>query len=252
LTEASMKIVKSYKGNFEFIYKNYIRANEIKDIENVKAIKYLNFDNKTREIEFTFYENYKNLRAWYNSILLSKRYSSNEKHLQKAFESIGVFIAKYHKIPATSIADKIPLHDSNNYPGSNLKGFLHSDLTDNNILINNNYDIIIIDWEPTPIVDSYFNYGNILWDIVWFSNTLLKPSPGTYFDTGKRIKIVKHFLNGYEKIQKIDMNSYFSYFNENISNLNYRIYLEKNLYNKIMLKRHFKNWKSFKNDFSDI
>jgi len=238
----SRKRVKYYLNNFNSISDRYNQAEKISEISNVKSINILSSDDKNNKIEFEYYEDYITLRKWCNSLLLKNIHLTVK--IEEVFENIGVFIAKYHGMPPSSNADKYQLLEVNSKKHTQFNCFLHGDLTDNNILINDNYEVIIIDWEPTPIVNLFFNYGNALWDIVWFSNTLLRPSPGTFFKTRTRINFVKRFLEGYEKVHHIDLVSFFLYFDNNVSKLVTKIYKNKDPYHKLLYKKHLKNWKT--------
>lgn len=238
----SDKKVKYYKDNFKSIYEIYQQVNTIEKTKNIQSLNFLSIDYKNKKIEFPFYKNHITLRKWINSIIICRQFYSKEKIIKEAFENIGIFIAKYHKISNTSEVTKYNLTEDDPTKSEQPNCFLHGDLTDNNILINKSHEIIIIDWESTPMLNFHFNYGNALWDLVWFANALLRPSPGTYFNTNKRIELVIYFLNGYESLNKFDKDLFITYYKKNIEHLNNKIYRNKNLYNRILLKKHINNW----------
>ncbi len=242
-------IVKYYNDNFNLICSNYKNAQKITGVRNVSSIEYLIFDKENQKIEFTYYSDYITLRKWINSIIIGRKFGAKEEVIRDVFNNIGVFIAKYHLEFSDSIETKAYLSEFDSLRFKNTMCFLHGDLTDNNILINNNNEVIIIDWESTPILNPYFNYGSSLWDVCWFINSLLRPSPGTFFNTASRIRLVKYFIEGCDSITHIDKDLLFIYYKSNLEKRIHSIYKKNNIYNKVLYRKHLKNWRSLQSQF---
>ncbi len=244
------KFIKHYDSNFDLIYDNYIYSNKVSGVENVRSIELINIDKENTNIEFVYYDGYQTLRNRINDLIRKRKFMIEKDAIATTLYNIGVFIAKYHSEQGKrdTVRHNFKHIQNNDFQG--IHCFLHGDLTDNNIVVNSNNETVIIDWEPTPVVKSFFNFGNPLWDICWFINALLKPSPGTYFYTSKRVELVKSFTDGYRSVSELNTGLVYEYFKENIANLINNIYNNSSIVNSIIKRKHLNNWEQLSLEIS--
>jgi hypothetical protein len=100
--------------------------------------------------------------------------------------------------------------------------FLHGDFTLNNLLYKMQTDeIVIIDWNTSPIFPFSANYGPRYWDLSFFISSLFYSSFSTFFSYGLRKKLALEFLNGYSSENEHNSKALFKELQQFMKSYNY-------------------------------
>ncbi|MCF7906880.1 hypothetical protein K9K85_01190 [Patescibacteria group bacterium] len=164
----------------------------------------------------------KNIKPLSN--LLNSKQGEMEKLIKMAGRSLGVI----HKNLTLSSKNAIEFSNFFDTDKEDPCAFLHGDFNLNNLQYDLSYNLIILDWDITPVVGQGINHGPIYWDIFCFVNAIfVSPPYSNIFSKRrhylKRKKMADLFISSYEqnsktKLKKSSIKKYADMINSIFSN----------------------------------
>lgn len=104
----------------------------------------------------------------------------------------GIDLPLSDQKPASYAATSTQLLDSNTAPG-----FMHGDFTVSNTFFTpRTNEIALLDWCAAPVLNDDVNWGDQMWDLVWFSRSLAANAP-RHQRHQATVRQIEVFVDGY-------------------------------------------------------